>query len=43
VRADLLRRDGRLDAAAVAYREAIAGANTDAERRQLQRRLDSLR
>ena len=38
-RADLLRRLGRLDEAAAAYREAHALAPTDAERRFLARRL----
>jgi RNA polymerase sigma-70 factor (ECF subfamily) len=39
VRADLLRRAGRWVEAAAAYREAIEMANTDAERRFLERRL----
>jgi RNA polymerase sigma-70 factor (ECF subfamily) len=39
-RADLLRRLGRTDDAAVAYREALAFATSDAERRYLARRLD---
>lgn len=39
VRADLLRRAGRGDEAAVAYRAAIEQARTDAERRFLERRL----
>ena len=34
-RADLLRRLGRLPEAAVAYREALEAASTDAERRFL--------
>jgi RNA polymerase sigma-70 factor (ECF subfamily) len=38
-RADLLRRLGHRDAAAVAYSEALALAPTDAERRYLTRRL----
>ncbi len=38
-RADLLRRLGRLDEAAAAYREALRLAPTDAERRFLTRRL----
>jgi RNA polymerase sigma-70 factor (ECF subfamily) len=38
-RADLLRRLGRRDEAAAAYREAVAAAATDAERRYLTRRL----
>ena len=38
-RADLLRRLGRRDAAAVAYREALELAPTDPERRYLTRRL----
>jgi RNA polymerase sigma-70 factor, ECF subfamily len=38
-RADLLRRLGRLPEAAVAYREALELASTDAERRFLARRL----
>ena len=38
-RADLLRRLGRLPEAAVAYREALELASTDAERRFLRRRL----
>ncbi|HEY7936174.1 MAG TPA: sigma-70 family RNA polymerase sigma factor [Candidatus Limnocylindrales bacterium] len=42
VRADLFRRSGRFAEAAAAYHEAIARAGTDAERRQLQRRLDEL-
>lgn len=42
VRADLLRRAGRSAEAIAAYGQAIATANTDAERRQLQRRLASL-
>jgi RNA polymerase sigma-70 factor, ECF subfamily len=39
IRADLLRRAGRRTEAAAAYVEAIERAGTDAERRQLQRRL----
>ena len=38
-RADLLRRLGRHGAAARSYREALALATTDAERRYLARRL----
>ena len=38
-RADLLRRLGRHDEAAAAYREAIAMVRTEAERRYLERRL----
>jgi len=38
-RADLLRRLGRAEDAAVAYREALARAGTDAERRFFLRRL----
>lgn len=38
-RADLLRRATRYGEAAVAYREAIAGTRSDAERRYLERRL----
>jgi RNA polymerase sigma-70 factor, ECF subfamily len=38
-RADLLRRSGRLDEAAKAYRRALALARNDIERRFLQRRL----
>jgi RNA polymerase sigma-70 factor, ECF subfamily len=38
-RADLLRRLGRNDEAAVAYRDAIALVGTDPERRYLERRL----
>lgn len=38
-RADLLRRLGRLDEAASAYRQALEVAPTDAERRYLARRL----
>jgi RNA polymerase sigma-70 factor (ECF subfamily) len=38
-RADLLRRAGRSDAAAVEYRDALARARTDDERRYLERRL----
>ncbi len=42
VRADLLRRAGRPEAAADAYREAISLVRTDAERRALQRRMREL-
>jgi len=42
VRADLLRRSGRAEEALDAYRQAIALAGTDAERRFLQRRLAEL-
>jgi RNA polymerase sigma-70 factor, ECF subfamily len=38
-KADLLRRLGRADGAAVAYRDALRLARTDAERRYLDRRL----
>lgn len=38
-RADFLRRLGRLKEAADAYREAVVQANTEAERRYLERRL----
>lgn len=38
-RADLLRRLGRVDDAAEAYREALELAPTDAERRFLTRRI----
>ena len=38
-RADLLRRLGRNEAAAAAYREALALAGTGAEQRYLSRRL----
>jgi RNA polymerase sigma-70 factor (ECF subfamily) len=38
-RADLLRRLGRSDLAASAYRDALALAPTDAERRYLTKRL----
>ena len=38
-KADLLRRLGRLDEAAAAYREALALAENDAERAFLERRL----
>ncbi len=40
-RADLLRRLGRLDDAAAAYREALALAGSEPERRFLQRRIDA--
>jgi RNA polymerase sigma-70 factor (ECF subfamily) len=42
-RADLLRRLGRKPEAAAAYAEALALANTDAERRYLSRRLEETR
>ena len=38
-KADMFRRQGRLDDAAACYREAIVLASTDAERRYLSRRL----
>ncbi|HEU4889615.1 MAG TPA: RNA polymerase subunit sigma-24, partial [Thermoanaerobaculia bacterium] len=38
-KADLLRRLGRMDEAAVAYREALELATNPAERRYLERRL----
>jgi RNA polymerase sigma-70 factor, ECF subfamily len=41
-RADLLRRLGRRDEAAAAYREAIGQAGTAGERRLLERRLEEL-
>jgi RNA polymerase sigma-70 factor (ECF subfamily) len=41
-RADLLRRAGRADEAALAYREALALAPTEAERRYLAGRLRGL-
>ncbi|MGI8417126.1 MAG: RNA polymerase sigma factor, partial [Nakamurella sp.] len=41
-RADLLRRAGRADEAAIEYREAIGLVRTDAERRFLERRLREL-
>lgn len=41
-RADLLRRAGRLEEAAVQYAAAVARASGEAERRALQRMLDSL-
>jgi RNA polymerase sigma-70 factor (ECF subfamily) len=41
-RADLLRRAGRLDDAAGAYRRAIARCGNDAERAFLERRLDEV-
>ena len=41
-RADLLRRLGRTDEAAAAYREAVSLAGTDAERAYLSRRLADL-
>lgn len=43
VRADLLRRAGRVDEAATAYQEAMVVARTDAERRFLARRLSEVR
>ncbi|MFI5707624.1 RNA polymerase sigma factor [Kribbella sp. NPDC051620] len=39
-RADLLRRAGRLDEAATAYREALTKATTEAERSFLRRRIE---
>lgn len=42
VRADLLRRSGRLAESAPAYRAALELARTDAERRFLQQRLDQV-
>jgi RNA polymerase sigma-70 factor (ECF subfamily) len=42
VRADLLRRSGRVDEAVTAYTEALAVASTDAERRFVRRRLREL-
>jgi RNA polymerase sigma-70 factor (ECF subfamily) len=41
-RADLLRRLGRYDEAAISYREALALVGTDAERRFLTRRLNEM-
>jgi RNA polymerase sigma-70 factor (ECF subfamily) len=41
-RADLLRRLGRRDEAAAAYREALALVGNDAERRYLRRRLEEI-
>jgi RNA polymerase sigma-70 factor (ECF subfamily) len=41
-RADLFRRLGRGDAAADAYRAALALARSDADRRYLRRRLDEI-
>jgi RNA polymerase sigma-70 factor (ECF subfamily) len=41
-RADLLRRAGQSEAAANAYREALALVQSDAERRYLVRRLDEV-
>jgi RNA polymerase sigma-70 factor (ECF subfamily) len=41
-RADLLRRLGRVDPAAEAYRVALALATSDADRRYLRRRLDEM-
>src|SRR5262249_12305054 len=43
VRADMLRRCGRADEAAAAYREALAATDNDAERAFLTRRLTELR
>jgi RNA polymerase sigma-70 factor (ECF subfamily) len=43
VRADLLRRLGRLEEAAAAYRQAISAARLEPERRLLARRLGQLR
>jgi RNA polymerase sigma factor (sigma-70 family) len=42
VRADFLRRLGRTDEAAASYREALARAGTEPERRFLSRRIDGL-
>jgi RNA polymerase sigma-70 factor, ECF subfamily len=42
-RADLLRRLGRSDEAAAAYREALRTVGNDAERRYLERRLDGVK
>jgi RNA polymerase sigma-70 factor (ECF subfamily) len=41
-RADLLRRLGRTDEAVLAYRDALAHAGSEPERRFLQRRIDLL-
>ena len=41
-RADVLRRCGHLDAAAVAYRRALALTENETERRFLERRLDEV-
>ena len=41
-RADLLRRLGRSEEAAAAYRQALDLVKTDAERRYLARRLDEV-
>jgi RNA polymerase sigma-70 factor (ECF subfamily) len=41
-RADFLRRLGRSAEAADQYREAVVLANTDAERRYLERRLEEV-
>jgi RNA polymerase sigma-70 factor (ECF subfamily) len=41
-RADLLRRDGRIEEAGQAYEEALRLAPTEAERRYLTRRIDEL-
>jgi RNA polymerase sigma-70 factor (ECF subfamily) len=42
-RADLLRRQGRLDEAAAAYKKSLELPQNEAERRYLQRRLEELR
>ena len=42
VRADLLRRAGRVEDSAQSYREAIEQSRTDPERRLLERRLREL-
>jgi RNA polymerase sigma-70 factor (ECF subfamily) len=42
-RAELLSRAGEVDGARAAYREALARATTDAERRFLRRRLADCR
>ncbi|PZF83741.1 RNA polymerase sigma factor [Jiangella anatolica] len=42
VRADLLRRAGRRQEAAAAYRDAVAAARTEPERRLLERRLSEV-
>jgi RNA polymerase sigma-70 factor (ECF subfamily) len=41
-RADLLRRQGRSEAAAAAYRKALALGGSEAERRFLTRRLEEV-
>ena len=41
-RADLLRRLGRFDAAAVAYRDALSLASAEPERRYLEQRLEEV-